>query len=97
LLKFRERIQGISKEALGKSLLLSLWNNYGVLTREERGVWFWRRKKEALTKRSSHQGAIEILESLSFNWVLLFFLFNSHLSTVMESKLNSCVFKVMLG
>jgi hypothetical protein len=32
LLKFREKIQGIPKGALGEiSLCLSLWNNYGRL------------------------------------------------------------------
>jgi hypothetical protein len=63
LLKFREKIQGIPKGALGEiSLCLSLWNNYDrlVFTKGEE-FGFGKRR------RSSHQGAIEILESLGFN------------------------------
>jgi hypothetical protein len=67
LLKFRERIQGIPKEALGKSLLLSLWNNYGVLTREEREFDFGENGSGSLPGKSS---ILERKEELSPRGVL---------------------------
>jgi hypothetical protein len=46
-------------------------------TEKKKEFWGQRKKRSsvlgALTQEIFHQGAIEALENLSFNWVLLFF------------------------